>query len=227
MGSPFSTPRLDRLADEGVVFTTAIAPSTWTLPSVASLMTSLHPSEHGLLGAEEGAEQMPQILDAGLLTMAEAFHDGGYLTAGVINQVYLRYKFGFGQGFDYYDTLRGQDAFRINEKAMEWLDQRDAAAPGAAAPATTPQATRRRSPSRSSSTSTTSIRTGPTTIESRVPSLRRWPQPTPIPACLAYPIWRRPGWPISETTSFAGAESRPSPRATRSRCSGSIPRWGT
>jgi arylsulfatase A-like enzyme len=141
LGSPYSTPRLDRLADEGVVFTTAIAPSTWTLPSVASLMTSLHPSEHGLLGAEEGAEQMPQNLDASLLTMAEAFHDGGYLTAGVINQVYLRYKFGFGQGFDYYDTLRGQDAFRINEKAMEWLDQRDAAAPGAEARAATTQPT--------------------------------------------------------------------------------------
>jgi arylsulfatase A-like enzyme len=138
LGSPHATPRLDRLAGEGVVFTTAIAPSTWTLPSVASLITSLHPSEHGLLGAEEGAEQMPQNLDAGLLTMAEAFHDGGYLTAGVVNQIYLRYKFGFGQGYDYYDTLRGQDAFRINAKAMEWLDQRGAAAPGGASQATAP-----------------------------------------------------------------------------------------
>src|SRR5688572_1559620 len=69
LGSPFPTPNLDRLAAEGVVFTTAIAPSTWTLPSVASLITSLHPSEHGLLGAGEGdaaaaaTEQMPQKLD--------------------------------------------------------------------------------------------------------------------------------------------------------------------
>ena len=132
LGSAYPTPHLDRLAAEGVVFSTAIAPSTWTLPSVASLITSLHPSEHGLLGAAEGAdetaaEQMPQKLDDELLTLADAFQAGGYRTAGVVNQVYLRYKFGFGQGYDFYDQLRGQDAFRLNEKMAEWLDEGDGA----------------------------------------------------------------------------------------------------
>jgi arylsulfatase A-like enzyme len=131
LGSPYPTPHLDRLAAEGVAFTTAIAPSTWTLPSVASLITSVHPTEHGLLGAKEGEEQMPQNLDETWLTMAEAFQAGGYRTAGVVNQIYLRYKFGFGQGYDYYDTLRGQDAFRINQKLGEWLDQSDDATPAA------------------------------------------------------------------------------------------------
>jgi arylsulfatase A-like enzyme len=144
LGSGYPTPNLDRLAKEGVVFTTAIAPSTWTLPSVASLITSLHPSEHGLLGAGEegsaadggaahGAAQMPQQLDDDLMTIADAFHAGGYRTAGIVNQVYLRYKFGFGQGYDHYEQMRGQSGFRINRKAAEWLDQ-EKAAEAAAAP---------------------------------------------------------------------------------------------
>ena len=64
LGSAYPTPHLDRLAAEGVVFSTAIAASTWTLPSVASLITSLHPSEHGLLGAAEGAEQREGFIAA-------------------------------------------------------------------------------------------------------------------------------------------------------------------
>jgi arylsulfatase A-like enzyme len=136
LGSKHPTPRLDQLAAESVVFTTAIAASTWTLPSVATLMTSLHPSEHGLLGGggggegqaegtagDGGDERLPQVLDDGLLTMAEAFQDGGYDTIGILNQVYLRWKFGFGQGFDYFEGLRGRDGFRINRRLEEVLDR--------------------------------------------------------------------------------------------------------
>lgn len=40
------TPFLDELAGRGTVFTRAYAPSSWTPPSVASLLTSRHPLQH-------------------------------------------------------------------------------------------------------------------------------------------------------------------------------------
>ena len=44
-----TTPRIDALAASAVVFERAYAPAPWTLPSVASLMTSAFPCEHGVV----------------------------------------------------------------------------------------------------------------------------------------------------------------------------------
>lgn len=43
-----TTPFLDELADESIVYDTAIAPSIWSLPSHASIWTGLHADEHRL-----------------------------------------------------------------------------------------------------------------------------------------------------------------------------------
>jgi arylsulfatase A-like enzyme len=116
-GSPHGSPHLDRLADESVVFTQAIAPSTWTLPSVASLLTSLHPSEIGLFGGAREDEQLTRTLADEHLTLAEVFRDHGYRTVGVVNQVFLTAKRGFGQGYDRYEILpTGADGHRLNRR---------------------------------------------------------------------------------------------------------------
>ena len=125
-GSPHGSPHLDRLAEESVVFTQAMAPSTWTLPSIASLLTSLHPSEIGLFGGADG-EHLPRVLGEEHRTLAEAFRDGGYRTVGVVNQIFLTAKHGFGQGFDRYDVLpTGSDGFRLNRRLERSLATFDA-----------------------------------------------------------------------------------------------------
>ena len=43
-----TTPRLDRLAAQGVRYDRAVAQAPWTTPSVASLLTSRYPSEVGI-----------------------------------------------------------------------------------------------------------------------------------------------------------------------------------
>ena len=40
-----TTPNIDKIAKEGTLYNYAISPSTWTLPSHASLFTGLYPSE--------------------------------------------------------------------------------------------------------------------------------------------------------------------------------------
>ena len=42
------TPRLDRLANEGVLFEQAVTPTAFTLPSHSSIMTGLYPPFHGV-----------------------------------------------------------------------------------------------------------------------------------------------------------------------------------
>ena len=46
-----TSPVLDRLASEGVVFSDAWSAAPWTLPSHASLLSSLHAVEHGVFDA--------------------------------------------------------------------------------------------------------------------------------------------------------------------------------
>lgn len=91
-----TSPTFDELAAEGVRFETAVAPSSWTLPSVASLMTGLLPSAHG-------ADHDYLFLDSHHVTLAEILRQRGYVTAGFVGGPYLKATFGVAQGFDTYD----------------------------------------------------------------------------------------------------------------------------
>ncbi|HEX5760057.1 MAG TPA: sulfatase-like hydrolase/transferase, partial [Thermoanaerobaculia bacterium] len=71
-----TTPFLERLAAEGAVFERAYSNSTWTQPSTASFMTSLHHSVLG--GLRRGVHSTP--VPAAATTMAEHMRRGGYLT---------------------------------------------------------------------------------------------------------------------------------------------------
>jgi len=72
-----TTPFLERLAEEGVVFERAFSNSTWTQSSTASFMTGL---QHSVLGGlRRGVHSTPVPLAA--VTMAEHMRRGGYLTA--------------------------------------------------------------------------------------------------------------------------------------------------
>jgi arylsulfatase A-like enzyme len=67
--SPSTSPTFDALARKGVLFTEAIAQSSWTLPSVYSLMTGSYPSRHGVffwdLVPPEGGVLLPRLLAGG------------------------------------------------------------------------------------------------------------------------------------------------------------------
>jgi arylsulfatase A-like enzyme len=90
------TPNIDGIADEGTVFDHAYSTSPWTLPSVASYLTGLHPSAHGAVD-----ETSPQLTQ-GATTLAEILHDEGYVTCGIAVNAFLADGSGIEQGFDYY-----------------------------------------------------------------------------------------------------------------------------
>lgn len=96
------TPRLDRLAAEGVRLTDAYAPSSWTLPSHVSLMTGLSPVVHGV-------ETDFHSIDPAQPTLAGVLRANGYQTVGVFSGPYLEPTWGFGAGFDRYTAAYGTE----------------------------------------------------------------------------------------------------------------------
>lgn len=90
-----TSPNIDALAAGGIRFTRAGSTAPWTQPAVASLMTGLTPSRHGVLHL---FDKLPEDH----LTMAEAMAKRGYETAGVVSHFLINREQGFGQGFGVY-----------------------------------------------------------------------------------------------------------------------------
>lgn len=112
------TPHLDRFAAEGTRFAQMHAPSPWTLPSVASLMTGLQPQTHGA-GVRYG-EFAPTGLAGGVRTLAETLRDAGVYNLGVYHNIYVNPAFGLQQGFDEYVSLE-ERAESLIDRALEGL----------------------------------------------------------------------------------------------------------
>ena len=68
-----TAPTLTALAAEGVRFADAVSPATWTKVAVPSLLSSVYPASHGIVG-------MADRLSSSATTMAEAFRGAGYAT---------------------------------------------------------------------------------------------------------------------------------------------------
>jgi arylsulfatase A-like enzyme len=90
-----TSPVIDDLARHGVVFEHAIAQSSWTKTSMASLWTATYPARNGIL-------RFNHTLPDEVEFPAEIFERAGFRTAGIFRNGWVAPNFGFGQGFDTY-----------------------------------------------------------------------------------------------------------------------------
>ena len=88
-----TSPALDRLAREGVLFEDVTSASPWTLPAHASLLTGHYASRHGVV-------DLTRRLDAALPTLASLLGERGYATAAVVNSSNLTERHGLERGFE-------------------------------------------------------------------------------------------------------------------------------
>jgi arylsulfatase A-like enzyme len=124
---PSPTPGLDRLAASGTLFLEARATTSWTLPSLASLMTSLHASSHGCW-------DFRSRLDGSFETLADLLYAAGFETAAIASHTFLGEAFGLQQGFAHYDTdlvrpnlkasHQAVTSPELTDRAVAWLRQR-------------------------------------------------------------------------------------------------------
>jgi arylsulfatase A-like enzyme len=87
------SPEIDALAARGVRFERAYATAPWTQPSVASILTGLHPASHG-------ADRLLRVLPGSANTLAERLQEARYATAAVVSHYLIGPRFGFDQGFE-------------------------------------------------------------------------------------------------------------------------------
>jgi len=126
-----TSPAIDRLAGQGVVFERAIAGASFTAASHASIMASRYTREH-TIGYENGTTRLQDIT-----TLAEILQRDGYQTAAFVGNLVLDHSSGLDRGFAVYDDEltdaepnRPYFFERIAEKttrrAIRWLQDRDA-----------------------------------------------------------------------------------------------------
>ena len=123
-----TSPSLDAFAAKGVVFENAQSSSSWTLASLATLMTSLLPSTHR-------CEKDSSRLDPSYATLAEILRDAGYDTAIVASHQFLNAGHGLQQGFTRVDTRILQDDYsitspQVTDWGVQWLEDKAAANDG-------------------------------------------------------------------------------------------------
>lgn len=116
-----TSPNIDRLADEGVLFTNHVSNSSWTRPSYTTIITGLTKDEHGV--ELRGGWRLKESIT----TLAERFKAAGYRRAGYTGNPLVRKSWGFDQGYEEYEgpTTLGLKAFPWDrifvDKALDWL----------------------------------------------------------------------------------------------------------
>jgi len=93
-----TSPEIDRFSQDAILFRQAIAHAPWTLPSHASILTSLLPQQHGALFSSRTP------LSPDILTLAEVFQARGFRTAAFTAGGQLDPHFGLTQGFEIYGS---------------------------------------------------------------------------------------------------------------------------
>ncbi len=124
-----TTPNVDALAKDGIVFERAVAQVPLTWPSHAAIFTGTYPFHNGV------QDFTGQPLSDRFRTLAESLKAHGYATGAVVSSFVLDRSWGLARGFDSYDdAFAGQEFLQKDlglverragesvEHAVGWLE---------------------------------------------------------------------------------------------------------
>jgi arylsulfatase A-like enzyme len=123
-----STPALDGLAHDGIVFESAYAHAPQTLPSHVSILSGRLPFEHGV------RDNLGFTLPPAVALLPSLLHPAGSVSGGFVSAYVLRPETGIGRAFDHFDAALPpsspevpvgnlqRDGNATFEAADRWLD---------------------------------------------------------------------------------------------------------
>ena len=115
-------PNLHRWLEGADRFTDVVANSSWTRPSIASMLTGLLPEEHG-------ARDVDNPLVEGYQTFPEKLSALGYETVALVTNIGAAGAgAGFAQGFDLFHQFDDEPyarADKVNRTLEAWMDRRE------------------------------------------------------------------------------------------------------
>lgn len=95
-----TSPHLDALAEEGVVFENFFAPCSLTKPSHVSMLTSLYPLTHSILTNHEAYSFSENIVPIAQILRESGFKTAGFSGGGSVSEID-----GFARGFDMWSEV--------------------------------------------------------------------------------------------------------------------------
>ena len=95
-----TTPEIDRLTENSVVYENVIANSSWTVPTHGTLFTGRYPSEHGANANHK------RFSVSNEQTLAGRLSKNGYRTVGLSTNPWIATDFGYDRGFEYFQDVR-------------------------------------------------------------------------------------------------------------------------
>lgn len=115
-------PFLSALTKEGLYFTNAVTPCTWTRPAMTSVFSSLYPETHQVyFDHDPAAGRHADAPDDSIETIATVLKRAGYATIGIQTNGNLGPQFGYGRGYDVYEVLNGAPAEQMTQAALQRL----------------------------------------------------------------------------------------------------------
>ncbi len=116
-----TSPNIDRIAKEGVLFKNAYSTTSWTAPAMVSLFSSLYTSHHGVIHgtAKAGIAYDQEVFSESLTRIPEVLKKNGYFTIGFSSNPHLTKDLGFAKGFDVFGYGKFLNARQINKAVLE------------------------------------------------------------------------------------------------------------
>lgn len=112
-----TTPHIDQIAAEGLLFEQAYSTAVWTPPAHASMFTGLYPSQHGVVDEFKLNQHIP--------TIAEVLQNNGYLTCGFSNNSMVGEMVGLHRGHQHFDEVWvGAEYHNIVSRGFGFLGRR-------------------------------------------------------------------------------------------------------
>jgi glucan phosphoethanolaminetransferase (alkaline phosphatase superfamily) len=106
-----TSPNIDGLARDGILFENAFSQASWTLPAFATILTSLYPSVHG-------ATDERKKLANEFMTLAEIFKEDFYETGAIVSGIFVSKQYGFQQGFNVFEEERPFNDIHISSRSI-------------------------------------------------------------------------------------------------------------
>ena len=122
------TPNADALSHDGTLFVNSYAPSSWTRPSVGSILTGVYPEVHRAQGRGDAlAKRVKRV--------SERFAEQGWATGAIVTSPNVGSFYGFSQGFEDFIELyqRRKPGYvssweqttrsdEVTRRAIQWID---------------------------------------------------------------------------------------------------------
>jgi arylsulfatase len=107
-----TSPHIDAIARDGVVFENCFTATTWTRPVAASLLTGVYPAVHGTRSRYDS-------FATPLTRLPEALKKGGYRTAAFSTMGNVSADIGFNRGFDVYHDLFAEPSLLARRQKLD------------------------------------------------------------------------------------------------------------